>query len=350
MKRIFYLVILMACTEPLEFESTSSATYLTVDGYITDNQGIHQIRLTRSASYGSVLEGGNVTPVTNARVFILINDDSVIELLNREDGSYETSNDFIASSGERYSLRIELDEAVYVSSEELLPSKAVVDTAYHEYLAKSVINQNGNAIEKKGLQFYADVTFPNEESCYARWTWEGTFIFRTEFHDQEKPLNCYPTEYGYGFFDTIENTDFSSRSMKGQEVLFEEVDARYRYRYIKGMKLHTLSEGVIPFFKEIQQQVESTGSIFDPTPTSITGNITNINDPSEVVLGYFGVFGESIARTTINAYELPVDPSDSVFNRGDYQNCFVHPDIQVPDYCYDCIHYPNSTYTPPDFW
>ncbi|GAB4032288.1 hypothetical protein GCM10028774_12360 [Spirosoma jeollabukense] len=51
------------------------------------------------------------------------------------------------------------------------------------------------------------------------------------------------------------------------------------------------------FWKLYQQQNARTGSIFDPLPAPVTGNVVNASDPTDVARGYFAV--TSITRKRI---------------------------------------------------
>ena len=51
----------------------------------------------------------------------------------------------------------------------------------------------------------------------------------------------------------------------------------------------SISKRAFNFWTLVQQQLSNFGSPFDTPPASIEGNMYNINDPDETVLGFFGV-------------------------------------------------------------
>ena len=53
------------------------------------------------------------------------------------------------------------------------------------------------------------------------------------------------------------------------------------------------------FLAKVDEQTSRTGSIFDPLPASLEGNIYNINQPNELALGYFGASAVSYKRIVI---------------------------------------------------
>jgi hypothetical protein len=49
----------------------------------------------------------------------------------------------------------------------------------------------------------------------------------------------------------------------------------------------SISPNAHRFLRLIQQQIKISGSIFDQPPANIRGNIYNLKNPDEVVIGYF---------------------------------------------------------------
>jgi len=67
-----------------------------------------------------------------------------------------------------------------------------------------------------------------------------------------------------------------------------------------------MSEQEFLFWKTIKESTENIGSLFDRQPQSRLGNIQNLNDPTEAVLGYFSASGLSSKRIFIDRSELPL--------------------------------------------
>jgi hypothetical protein len=58
------------------------------------------------------------------------------------------------------------------------------------------------------------------------------------------------------------------------------------------------------FWKRYQEQLERTGTILDPLPSPIEGNVYNVNNPSDLALGYFAASGIFKKRTIIPVQAL----------------------------------------------
>ena len=85
------------------------------------------------------------------------------------------------------------------------------------------------------------------------------------------------------------------------------------------------------FYNLLREQATIRGTIFDPPPAAIRGNIINTIDPNEEVIGFFGAFGASRIRKKVDLsiIETPVIPNP------------IHNDCRALD---------NSTVEVPPFW
>jgi hypothetical protein len=75
-------------------------------------------------------------------------------------------------------------------------------------------------------------------------------------------------------------------------------------RYSILVKQMTISKDEYNFWKKLQSSTEDVGDIFGNQPFSIKGNILNITDNKEPVLGYFQVASVESKRFYINHSEL----------------------------------------------
>ena len=71
--------------------------------------------------------------------------------------------------------------------------------------------------------------------------------------------------------------------------------------------------------KELKTITSNTGGFFDRQPFSVKGNISNPNNPEEVVLGYFHVNSVTSKRLYINNNEL-IDRGISILKKN---NCEI---------------------------
>jgi len=91
------------------------------------------------------------------------------------------------------------------------------------------------------------------------------------------------------------------------------------------------SQDAFRFLRLVKQQFTISGSVFDPPPANIRGNIISLDDPEEVVFGFFIAAGESQQRVYIKKSQLD----------------FVQNKAIIPD---DCRVVPGARLQPPFDW
>jgi len=103
------------------------------------------------------------------------------------------------------------------------------------------------------------------------------------------------------------------------------------------IRQYSLSSQAYDFWQTAQMQREETGSIFDPVPSNISGNIFNVNDPDELVLGYYSASAVQEMRFDI-CKEEQLSGFDLDFDIP-FLECRV---ANPPDFCTDCTLIENS--------
>jgi hypothetical protein len=135
-----------------------------------------------------------------------------------------------------------------------------------------------------------------------------------------------------------------------------------------------MSEKEYKYWETLKKNTENLGSIFDPQPSFVLGNIQCTNNPDEKVLGYIGAGSVSTKRVFIDKAELPQTwKKDELFactldslNASETGVIFNNPNKATPVYavysfngrveayyvssvfCVDCTT--RGTKTKPNFW
>ena len=65
------------------------------------------------------------------------------------------------------------------------------------------------------------------------------------------------------------------------------------------------SEAGYQFLQAMKKNTENTGSVFNPLPSQLIGNIHCLSDPSKMVVGYFNISPEQEKRFFISAADVP---------------------------------------------
>ena len=80
------------------------------------------------------------------------------------------------------------------------------------------------------------------------------------------------------------------------------------------------------FWQNLKESNESTGSLYDSQPFQVIGNIKNISDPSEAVLGYFDIVTVSSKRIFITERD---DVPEEVIVASIFTQCRAEADTLV---------------------
>lgn len=320
------LLTLVSCIDPYPVEIDATEQLLTIDGMITDGPGPHRISLTRSDTYGSVFEG-LIRPVSNATVIIrdeLGNVEFLNEDLDRR-GTYLTDSGFSGVVGRSYTLQIQLsDGKVYTSFSEELKEPVAIDKVYAR---SEIIPVEGEFEVESGVALYVDLTDSPEDNNFYFWR-NAPSIY--EYHarpDQYYPPKsltpapkdccylCYREEnVGNNSIFLANDDTFNGLSTRIKAGFILDNGTRFVSTFRWDLKQLSISQEAYRYLRLVRQQIEISGSVFDPPPANIRGNMICLDDPDEVVLGYFMTAGESTRRIYINKSDLAYTQPDRILN------------------------------------
>lgn len=350
LRKYLYLLLILpmaACIDPYSVEVENGSQLLTIDGYISTAPGPHSIKLTRSDTYGSVFEG-LIRPVTNATVIVRDDLGKVTFLVEdvEDRGVYNTPANFSASVGRSYTLQIQLlDGKVYTSLPERVESVPEIKNVDLKVIKIAV---EGEILERSGVQLIAEFDDPSDQNNFYYWrngpsvyvleTRPDLFTIRPPEADDRDPdpkeccIICFKTEQVGNESVFIANDDnFNGQKIKVPVSFIEDDGLRFIDTYRTDLKQLSISSEAYRFLRLVKQQVEISGSVFDPPPANIRGNMISLDNPEEVVLGYFIAAGETNKRIYIDGNQLD----------------FRQPVVIIPD---DCREVEDSQLEPPLDW
>lgn len=323
-------IALSACREAFDFEYPDVLEpVVVIDGYVTNNGKAHVVKVSYSTTINN---RGQVETdfITNADVRIVDDQGGFTTLNHRQSGLYLTAPQYAVQEGVSYQLVVTLSNGeVYRSEMKSLPppSPASADISFRgdtrDVLSNNMIEQEEGALIEATIQkdgnrhFYqwvvgqyfviqSDLAPDVFKYCYMRDFDAAQVVLL-----QDNPAQGGISEYTYPI-------DFIPRSAK-MKVDFG----------VEGVLL-TLTEEDFQFWDAVRRQAENSGSLFDAAPHSIEGNIRGAN--GESVLGYFGVYRESLDRVFFTDAELG-------FNPVTYPSCTIPPMAERPHPCEDCRLY-----------
>lgn len=301
---------------------------LVVEGKITSDPGPYTIHLsTTTTVYDPIYES-----LTGYEVILNDNFGNTETLEEDEPGYYKTAENGIQGViGRSYQITIHSpDEKTYQSNFEELKSPIGIDTVFVE-IEYQESTTSGSGIP--GYQFYLNSKPANEDSSYFLWQMQRTFEYQSDFliyfwYDGELHLfpdtdslqNCWRTDRVFQIF-TESTVGLSEPVLTGFPLHYVSFDNReFSIRYSLLINQYTISEQAQEYWKYVNEQNSSGGELYTKMPFQVRGNIVNINDPNEPVLGYFHAAG--------------VDTKRVFFNRPGYPIEMVYPkcELREPDY------------------
>ncbi len=338
------LFVFLGCIDPFEVVVPEGPQLLTIEGFITTEPGPHEIRLTRGDTYGSVFEG-LIRPVREA--IVIIRDDLGNVVFLGEDfdnrGSYLTPAGFRAEVGRSYTLGIQLvDGKTYSSFPELLAPPTPIQNLSYQSVEIPV---EGELVPDSGVQLIVDIDDPADQNNFYFWrNDEATYVLQTrpDLFVTRPPdrtpapkdccFVCWRQEItGNQSFFIADDDNFNGLSTRIPAAFIPDDGLRFSDTYRIDLRQLSITQDAYRFLRLIKQQSEISGSVFDPPPARITGNMISLDDPDEVVLGYFMAAGETKEQVYINSLELD----------------FVQPPTVIPD---DCREVEGALEEPPIDW
>lgn len=102
--------------------------------------------------------------------------------------------------------------------------------------------------------------------------------YRCWSHNESKNIMLFSTENQTD--DRFVDLDFFTIS---------RFDRRISYIYRIAVQVETLTKDAYKYWETVMNNSDFTGSLFSPNPSEVLGNITCLEDPSEMVYGYISV-------------------------------------------------------------
>ena len=345
--------LLFSCFDEISFKSSEDQfENLVIQGkLIKGNPSIVSVRINELSDF---IGFETPVPVDVSSVSLLDENQNTVELALSEPGLFqleipEDPSGFVIQSGHAYQIQVVTATGeIYESALDPLLPVPQVSSMNVELIDREEINETGGIQVKSYLKFYINTPLAvasNPQNSFLKWEMEGCFRFIETlplFPPTASAKTCYITEALNLDKINVFNGEASSLANLTEHPLIEiKVSHRFARGYYLTVHQQSLSEQAFEYWNKVSQIVERTGSIFEPAPGKIQGNISNPNNPEEEVFGYFYT---SIQDTFYLFVPPEVANSPTPFCPG--------PDdgIPIPDECYSCLTWPNSTLDKPAYW
>lgn len=254
---LFAWVAWSGCEREIELNLNESDPQWVIEGWVSDQAGPYDVRVTRSTNY---FDNEAIPGVSGATVIIRDNMGTVDTLAEVEPGLYRTSH-IQGVTGNTYFLTVQAGDEVFEASS-YLPRIGPIDTSFSLYSPANGFLEEGyyifsRANEPAGIGDYYRFRFYVNDSLY-----DGPFdYFLTDdrFADGQLAEVLFPYEVEVGDTCVIE--------------------------------IQSLTNEAYDFYLSLFSELTSAGSPFGAPPANLVGNISNNG------LGYFGAM--AIERDTV---------------------------------------------------
>jgi hypothetical protein len=202
---------------------------------------------------------------------------------------------FPVTIGSSYQLVIEHDGNVYKSTlEKLLPSSPITDLSFQ------VKN------DRSGVDLIISTQDLDSASRYYVWKLTETWKFHSPIFSSTRSVNkeiCYATTTNELDLGTTEL--FLKNCFNRFPYLSIPVSSpKLYYRYSILVQQYSVSRSTYTYLSNVKKTNELGGSLFDPIPSNMTGNLTG---DGATVIGNFQVSSLKTQRIYIDRSDLPMD-------------------------------------------
>ncbi len=308
-KRHFFLLLLLvilvfaACKDPYELPPSSvDASYLVVEGYLNGN-GPTTINLSRTFKLDDT---ARQRPELRADVVVESKSGAVYSLFANGNGVYR-ANGLPLQTTDQYRLRIRTAGGQEYYSE------------YVDYKPTPDIDSISWRRVNNGVQVYANTHDPQNNTRYYRWDYDETWEFNSAFVSNFDYVNKRIVERDQSVNITFcwtsrtsTNILLGSSARLQQDVIAEAPltlipnrSWKLSVKYSVLVRQYALSEKAYQYWQNMLKNSEKIGSIFDPQPTEIKGNIYAVGDPNETVIGFISAGNIVEKRLFIGRHQVP---------------------------------------------
>ncbi|MFN4144376.1 MAG: DUF4249 domain-containing protein [Runella sp.] len=344
---LLFCASLYSCVEVYEVRYTLKADVVTVEGFVTNDTGLTVIlKTSRSRGQNYFAE-----PLKKCTVEIGLGNGTSIPLTEVFDGGYAAPSSFRGQIGQTYQLRFRTpDGRNYESETERLNAPPAIAKSYFQFNQNGILDRTGTRVLASSFDVFVDFNDPAEQRNFYLWRWVsyeeqricascegGRLDSRTKLCVPERNSRI---TYDYvcdapcwEMFFSNEVNIFSDAFSNGRSVVGRQVAKIPFYRLgtmfenracLIEIQQYTISAGAYEYYRLLRDQAQNTGNLTDTPPAAIIGNVRNVNDPSEEVVGYFGTAGVVTSRLFID--KRPFRNATPVFMLGRDPN--LEPDSQ----------------------
>lgn len=359
------LFVIYSCVEPFSPpEVNSDQGYLVIDGFLNVGSDTSWIELSHTQNTNATQP---IAKEPKAKVVVEQENGLTYPFTEKGNGSYFLLPQTFSKTV-KYRLRIKtVSGSEYLSDYVEVKNTPPIDSIAGKFDER----QNGMVMQ-------VNTHDATNKTRFYRWKFEETWEYRAAYYSALEAITNANKERE--IITRRNDINLCWRTLKSGNILLGStiklsqdiikdlplttVLASTNKLYIKYsilVKQYGLTQDAFEYWTSLAKTTEGTGSLFDPLPSQITGNIKNTADGQELVFGYFsasveqkkrifltprlGVYPGCIEPDTLSIPEAQ-ETSSLLMN---YTGARFDSVLVTSDYCADCRVQGGVT-TKPSFW
>ncbi|MDH3649829.1 MAG: DUF4249 domain-containing protein [Saprospiraceae bacterium] len=345
---IFNLFVVFGCIETIQLDlPEQSLERLVIEGFVERGKDyLFKITVTQTESLNEIF----LIIQVPAEIVLVVDDQPTIPLVNGQlqripvdqfhqiyGGTPETAT---------FKLRAWVNENLYESSNESIldvPTGASLDITLTE---RSILNERDNIVSKEFIELSISTSLLNSVSNKTSLIWHisGAYSFSERAWANDPfwfPKTCYITDQIMANNIIVLNAQEASGNAISEFMIHEqEANHRYNEDYYYTVIQKSLTQKAVKYWQQTAASLTHSGTIFNNQSGRVIGNIRNVDDPEEEVLGYFSASAVDTVRL-LTTYE-------ETGEQGHLCSKYENPSDFPP--CCNCLELRNSTDKKPHYW
>lgn len=315
------IALFSQCTTPLDIENVGGERKLVIHGYIHNGEPPYSVEITRSQLYTGGLNG--IEDISGAVVTLHEEGGTTEDMKEVSPGVYQSCDERIRGiPGRAYWVSVFLPQTgdSYYSEEEVMPYPATITDLTVEQESRQTYSEQGILINQSG--FAVKLSFEEDSDSQDQYfiKYKGTYTVTTDpksatrgeggntivpapepcsgyIYNEDQGLvqveectccTCYVRE---NFSDPVlvDDRRLADGNVESLEVEFVPTNAsnsRIGNDYWIGAEVRSMTRGAYDYWDVLLKQKNGNGSIFQPPPTPLPGNIRAEGEAPQA-LGYF---------------------------------------------------------------
>lgn len=344
MKYIWPILLLSACVEIFEFDTSSEDRAVILEGVFTDVSALDYFSKYDELRYfdvklkwASPVRNVRDEPIVGAEIELSADGTEFWDYTEVEPGVYQLLYpDLKAQPGVEYQLRVDLPEGgTIVSNLEQLPEESQEGEVYLEEKKEfQYVNSSGENVIKlvNGVEVRVDVpASSNDNQAYYRWDFQTTWVLSASFVLGSDVGRCWITEqYLYDDYILAEVRDLDVT----KDLFFVTIDKtnpKTEHGFAVRIRQLGMTSDNYRFWTDLQKQGEQA-DLFAPPPYNLSSNLS-ISEENLDIYGYFGVSHEVNYLWFLDLRDIGQIPAFE-------DPCFpVVPGPEIPVWCSNCLRY-----------